>query len=621
MKFAATTSASSNRGVVESDLREVVGRLKRTMRKLDVANNIYVRLEKLDKRWREGLAGESAWHRLDGLGQRLEQLRRDSDKAVRDCSVARGGGGGGSSCSADGSAPGFSSSGDSSENSEVQTDFSGRFQRGGAAAAAAASASKAWHRPGRANGRDSTPAPAMKPQEAHGRYGNPDGGRASSGSGGAGEEDCDEESPAEPEPSIIHRVDGRGVVGGSRGGVGDTAGRGTRRESGSRGKKRARKGSSSGSERRQRAASSARPRDDARRVGSSGGVGNGGGGGFGDRARGRASSEKEKPGHDEPYLLGLDYSMAAASDEDGVRRGDPRMSDSSLSSLARSSSPSSSSSSSRSRSPLPPRQEGARRRGKSGGGGKRGGGSKAVRSSTSGGVHRRTSSPRNHRKDAGRKVGGGGESGGALVNTAADGGSGKHRRGTGRRGGGSGAVAGSATARSGARSSSSLLVANHASRDGFSGRSGPHAGSRPRFEIDGRALMADLYRRRLAQQEARGGAQSYRTQAPVRIDASARAAHAQDAEHAAQREKGGQLPESGTGRIPSVPPRLPSLVEDLVAKPRSDRTALKFTTMGAVSVFVCVPVSQRVTLVSSCALSSQQCCPGLTREFCVCGCV
>lgn len=597
VKPASMTSAASNRGLVQSDLREVVGRLKRTMRRLDVANNIYLRLEKLDKRWREGLAGESAWHRLDGLSQRLEQLRRDSDKAVRDCAVARVGGGGGdgdgsASGSADGSTPGFSSSGDSSENSELETGFSRRFQRGAAAAtaaAAAAGASKARHRPGRANARDSTSAHSTRPKEAPGRYGNPDRGRASGGNGGA-EGDYDEESPAESERSTGDRGGGRSVVRGSHGGAGETAGTRTQREGGNRGKKRPRKGSSSGREGRRRAASSARPRDDARRVGGSGsdGVGGGGGGGFGGRGRGRASPQREELVHDEPYLLGLDYSMAAASDEDGTSRGDPGIRDSPLSSLARSSSPSSSSSSSRSRSPLPPRQEGAGRRGTSAGGGKRGARSKAVRSNTSGDVHRRASSSRSRPKETGRKGGGGG-GGGALVNSAAGGGGGNHRRDTERGGGGSGAAAGSTTARSGAPSSSSSSTVNHANRDRRSGRSGPHAGSRPRFEIDGRALVADLYRRQLAQQEAHGGAQPYRVQAPVRIDASGRAAHAQDAEHAAQHAEGGQLAESGVGRIPSGPPRLPSLVEDLVAKPRPNRATLSFTTLRAVSVFrVCV---------------------------------
>lgn len=53
------------------------------MRRLDVANNIFVRLEKLNARWREGMSGEHAWHRLDRLSVRLEEWRREADEAVR----------------------------------------------------------------------------------------------------------------------------------------------------------------------------------------------------------------------------------------------------------------------------------------------------------------------------------------------------------------------------------------------------------------------------------------------------------------------------------------------------------------------------------------------------------
>ena len=202
-------------------------------------------------------------------------------------------------------------------------------------------------------------------------------------------------------------------------------------------------------------------------------------------------------------------------------------------------------------------------------------------------VHRRTSTSRSRHKETEKKNGGGEI--GAIVSSAPGGGGGNHRRGTGRRGGGAGGGASSATTKPGARPSASSLAAKHANRDGHSGKSGPRAVSRPRYEIDGRARAAELYRRQLAQQEARGGPQPYRAQAPAVTAAYGRVAHAQDVTHVVRQAEGGRRAESSAGRAPSGPPRLSTLVEDLMAKPRPDEATLQFTTMRAVSVFrVCL---------------------------------
>lgn len=463
--------APANDGNLKQDLPDVIARLTRTLRSLDVANNIYVRLEKLEARWREGMDGENAWHRLDGLSQRLEQLRRDVEKADRRFAESGADNEDHLSSGVDGSDGGGSSLGD--------FDLEARGPRH----LQPATAAELRRRRDRTKARRQAEGSSSKRSaRKHGRNAKVRGQGSSTAQEGESSVLLHEESGIGVDGNRTEQLtDHLGSSGRSRG---HTAAERPGLGSG-RGKKRSRQVSSAGRENR-RCVAAVHPR---------GAVG----GAFGDRSGGDDQAvydwlssgedeveEGERGDGEAPYLAGLDYSMAAGSEGD-IRRGIGRgmEGDSSPSSLfERSLSPSSASSC---RSPQPssspyapattaaPAGRGGASRGRGVGEGPRRGAEAGVR---------RKRTPADNSRRGGRERGR--DPGGSGRGTRS-----KHQR-----------TKGQGLERSAMRQ-------GRGREPRARGRSSAAARRRPRSEIDGRALVADLYARRLAQQQARGGPQRY----------------------------------------------------------------------------------------------------------------
>lgn len=520
-RVASATAENTDTGILKVDLQELLERVKGTLRCLDVANNIFVRLEKLEARWSEGMDGENAWHRLDRISVSLEQLRRDAEKAARDFAAAAVD----DSLSSSGHGPGNNASscagGSSCDDFDMGPISYGRHQ------AETAAAAQGRRREARAGGRHSKSTSRKRSGTARERRGSGSGRRSR----------------------------------------GDSIPGKTRPREGRTGRKRFEQASSSERGRR----------------------GSAGGRDWDRMEEGDGESENEAP-----YLLGLDYSMAAESKEadDGAlgRRGS-----SLLSSSARSSSPTVSSS--QSLSPLPFSSPGSAGVSRRGGGRDRGGGSRGRedrgRSRSGGAAHRRRSEAQSGQHARGRSRGKGGSR-----NVGGDGGRGSHRLdGIGRGRYHDGRISGwAATTRRGG--GSSLGVQN-----------GGNA-------MNGRALAESIYQQRLAEQEARGGPQPYGSGAAA--DAAGERAESTypAAVHQAQvgralpsgevgleqaegrRQRGGQSREGGG---PSKPPQLVSLMKDLLAQPPL-RRPLRFNTLYSVRhanacICVCVCVLSGVAVV------------------------
>lgn len=514
-RVASPTTAGADR-TLKSDMEEVLGRLKQTMRRLDVANNIFVRLEKLEVRWREGTEGENVWHRLDGLSQNLEQLRRDAGKAFRDYTDSSAAVGDASSSSADGCGS-FSLSGSSSKDFDLERSSSRRLSAVAREALPRERLASGWNMA-------STSRAGTTPAYRKSRF------KADGDGGGF---------------STARKL----------------------RQKGHLGKKRSRQTSPGEQERRKYAAA-------GKSSGTNGVRGS-------NRVRGRdwVSVEEEA----EKDLLGLDYSMAVESGEEGGGNGQ-KMRVSSLSSSERSSSPCSSSSDTQ--SPLlPPQGSAVNRRG--------GGGLSSGRSDRSGAVHLRPSGPRNRRQGKTRRTERR-EGGGALVSSSAGGE--RSRRGSSARSGrGGGMLSGRALAD---RNKASLAVEYRGrSRYNSKGVSVPY--TRPLWQINGRALVAELYQQRRAEQEAREGAQPPGKPIIVTSTGSGSVKHVHESVDPGGRM---QLPEDPLPTVDQVqevrrrkkearravrPPQLSTLVEDLVSKPLL-RRPLKFKTLFSVSDGLCL---------------------------------
>lgn len=486
-RFRRLASSSRRPSTINREHRELVNELRalaarttRTLRRLDVANNIFVRLEKLEKRWREGNEGVNAWHRLDGLSNRLEQLRRDANKALREHDCASS-----DSVDSDSDAGGSSVSDNSSEHFGLESR-------------------RQW----RANKGRNRPVPNEGGVSAGVR-------KRSSVSGSSNDESGEKNSMDAGGEAFVN--DGRGSS------TMKSSGRKRGQE-----KKRRRRGSSN--RHRERRGRGSAPHPGGIKLGDYGWTG-------------RERDVKR----DAPYLLGLDYSMAVESDEPGADGNDAWDSeDSSLSSRSPSISPvrwSSQDTVTRSRGD---------QRSRPGMGGSRGG----LRGADGGGGNRvnrvlkdRASGPatsRGVRSEGGASVHRGDILGGVTVAAAAVG---RERRRVRR------------------------VVTKRRSR--------------PKTEINGRALMEEQYRYRLAQQQARGVPQS--SEGYIRGDeivdglvlplvelgsASAQSASARDCP---EKDKEGQVGESPTNL-----PVVPSLVEDLMSMPRASRCSLRFKTLYSV---------------------------------------
>lgn len=459
-----------------TELRALATRTTHTLRRLDVANNIFVRLEKLEKRWREGNEGVNAWHRLDGLSNRMEELRRDANKALREHEYA-------SSDSVD-----SDSDADGSGGSSVSGNYSNHFDL----------ESK---RPWRANKGRNMPAPNEGGVSV--------GVRKRPSVSGTSDDESGENSMNAGQGAFVSIGRGSSTM--------KSSGRKRGQE-----KKRRRRGSSDGhSERRRR--------------------------GFASHPRGIKHGDYEWTCRerdvkcDAPYLLGLDYSMAVESDESGADDNDAWDSeDSSLSSR----SPSISPARSPSQDTVARSRGGQRSRpGKRGSMGRLRGSYGGGRNRVNRAVKDRASGPATSRGVRSE----GGTLGGVTTAAAAVG---RERRRVRR------------------------VVTKRRSR--------------PRTEINGRALMEEQYRYRLAQQQARGVPQScegnvsgdetdYGLVLP-RVEPGPASSQPASARDVREKDKDSQV-----GENPTNLPLLPSLVDDLMSIPRASRCSLRFKTLYSVS--------------------------------------
>lgn len=568
---AATSGDADDDGddsTLETDVTRLSTRIKESLRRLDIANNIYVRLDKLDARWREGIEGENAWHRLDRLSVRLEEWRREVDKAVRAYTNA-----------AAWTARNYSSElSDESNHSSVadEDDVSSALEH----AARGGNSSEDFEM------RTATRLPDVM----HGRQRGKRKGRVSNGSqtqhrSAAGARGSD---PATRHRKIREndRRDGGAsssdTVGSDKGSevddfvigieksVDSTRNNGRPRR---RGTKRSRNEVSSG-RRHGRTAAVRTQQSKGSRTGQRIRDGGSGGGGKGE---GWTSDDDEGVG---TYLAGLDYNMAVEPAEDKARRDDTGSwigSLSPLSSAARASF-SSSSSRSRSRSRSPPLS--LNTSGRNGGGcyvGKSG-----VRQTSAGSAKRR----RRARREDGRgsKIGGGssllrgrtrGERGGS-----GDGGRSKRRTGN-----GSTEVV-SPNVRTGKRRDRNIFG------DARTAARGSVPFQERRNRRNGPSMEVALFRQRLAEQEADGrGLLSHSARGKTNGD-SWHNGYIEFGEMSERPSAGGVTTKLGMPALrrvglpsrplpPPGPPRLRNLVEDLLPTPRP-RGLARFRTLYSV---------------------------------------
>ena len=483
---------------LEADLRALAARTTRTLRRLDVANNVFVRLEKLDARWREGNEGVNAWHRLSGLTDRLEQLRRDANKALREHAYA---------------SPCVSAVSDSSSDGADAADASGSGSCSGdldpppkalRRETLVRRVSEAPFRRGRANVRRKMATPGEEGASA--RNWKRSGG---DGGGGTGSKDA------------------------------SASVRGERRR-----------------------------RDSVLHARCSGVRDHGWGG----RGTGRDGEAEER---EAPYLLGLDYGMAVESDEAGASGRGYR--DSEYSSPSASSSLSSSPSQSP-RSPSGTAATGSRR-------------GKSRRQGVSGCGDWAHGEPRGSRERS-RSARGRIRRSRVAV---------EHR---GSSSASTGVLRGGA---SGRRGSTLRSVSAPADERGRRARSRVQSvaarRTRPRTEINGRALMEQQYFYRLAQQRARGAPHPLEEDAPGTVTAIESVPPLYERDKALARstvELQGRPRKRGAaaGGVPEKSPKLPSLVEDLMSLPPKACRLLRFKTLYSVSARL--PKEARFRFVSVC---------------------
>lgn len=542
-KAAATSTANGTSDLaLKADVMELPTRIKRALRRLDVANNIYVRLEKLEARWREGVDGENAWHRLDRLSVCLEEWRRDADRAVRDYRASVAG-------SSDDDDDDLSPPSDQCSATDLVNDPSGTFTT--------SSSEDFDMRASSRNPRNSSLTSGAALRRQRGTSG---ARRSKSAAGGAPRGQRKRERGG---TSSSVDIIGYNVAVDSSGGSGGSSIEDLREDHGDadgRGKKRPRRVSSSGKTRRRAVTTHPQTDDPLRGAGRSSRYGSykdrpsgGSGGGDAGRRGGALRDWIMEDGEEkEQYLPGFDYGMVANSDGDEGKDG-RRRSKSASSSISSSAESSPSSSSSRSLSPV--------------------GGAAGGRSSWNGAPRSFFGPGKYHRGSRNRGDSAGGGAGASRRGT----GSARNRKERARATGG-GRVPSSGHRRN--RSPRFPASERRAARDFV-----------PRQQRSRRAVSsieAALYRQRVAEQEARGGPQHFSGGVRNRGATGRRAGSTgPNAELTAEplevddhgRQIGAEV--GAEGRGPVRHSRMPSLVDDLLLKPQFQRI-LRFKTLYSV---------------------------------------
>lgn len=535
------------------EIMELPTRVKRVLRRLDIANTVYRRLERLDARWGEGIEGENAWHRLDGLSVNLEELRKRIDNAVQDYHDTN---------------PGFVGGRESGGFGRLydMSDHSSNFSCG--------SSADFDIEPIRIPSSD-------KQRQRHMASG--DVGRQRSRSAAGARAGRDRRAP--------NRRRSSGDGGESRSGGSTRSGT----ERAGHRKKRRRQGPSKACTRdRGSGVRSRRARGDGCDI----------------SGQDWMLSVEEATEDEGTCLPGLDYNMAAEPNEAEDQISREMFRDSSLSSLS-SSSRSRSTFSSRSRSPSLGRRsnasfDGHYRETSSGGNraGKSGGGTRRQHSPSRSTERGRSAGEGGCRRSrTGKPGGGGGKRGGN------GGGSTVGRRSVGRLGD----RRSSSTKAHGSRrhtndERSAAFDRSSGNRDGVAPTQGRKRGRRHRSLME-----VALFHQRLAEQEARGGRlqPSWSNDGEMSDPASDTAA----AERGVGVEGGGRgkVEARGSGTdvsLPSKPPMLPSLVKDLLPKPQL-RGLLRFKTLYSVRCWTDIRLA-RIFEACSCSV-----CVACRGEACV----